>query len=249
MTTVKRPNQEHHSAVIRVVLLLVAVLGAAFLLFKHDPYTQPVSGVIKKAESTLRQRKQEAKTSPTQTNAPLASSGRTFVMDLAGLKEGKTGKIVIKTRPEWAPLGVEQFHHLMDAGFYKDNRFFRVVNNFVVQFGIQSVPGKFPKEPPIKDDPVKMTNDRGTLTFATSGPNSRTTQLFININKNGNKFLDKQGFAPIGEVISGMDIVDQIYSNYGESPNQGKIHLKGNEYLKAEFPDMSYIADTRSQDA
>lgn len=244
MTTVRAPKKEPQSAIVRVVVLLVAVLGTAFLLFKHDPYTNAILDKEKKAMAH-RSPAQDVKAAVPAVKKD-TSEGRTFVMELAGLDGGKTGQITIKMHPEWAPLGVKQFESLMDKGFYKQCRFFRVVNNFVVQFGISGEPGKFPKDPPIKDDPVKTTNARGTLTFATSGPNTRTTQLFINTNKNGNKFLDKQGFAPIGEVISGMDIVDQIYAGYGEKPNQGKIQNRGNAYLNADFPELSYIADTKS---
>jgi len=245
MTTVRAPKKEPRSAIVGVIVLLVAVLGTAFLLFKHDPYTNAIFDKEKKAMASLRSTAQDLKQADTALTKDI-SKGRTFVMELAGLEGGKTGQIKILTRPEWAPLGVQQFESLMDKGFYKDNRFFRVVNNFIVQFGISGEPGKFPKDPPIRDDPVITTNARGTLTFATSGPNTRTTQLFINTNKNGNKFLDKQGFAPIAEVISGMDIVDQIYAGYAEKPNQGKIQNRGNAYLTAEFPDMTYIADTKS---
>lgn len=89
----------------------------------------------------------------------------------------------------------------MDEGFYKDTRFFRVVPDFIIQWGIAADPKKFPKEPPIKDDPVKTTNARGTITYATAGANTRTTQLFINTSHKGNAFLDKQGFSPFAEVV------------------------------------------------
>lgn len=126
--------------------------------------------------------------------------GRLFTFELSSLKDGKTGTVEIRTRPSWAPLGVEHFHQLMDDHFYDQAKFFRVVDNFVVQFGISAVP-KQNRPSPIKDDPVIETNARGTLTYATSGRDTRSTQLFINTRKGGNKFLDKQGFAPIGEVV------------------------------------------------
>lgn len=170
-------------------------------------------------------------------------SSRTFTIEISGLRDGRKGEIVIQTRPEWAPLGVEHFHELLDTNFYKDAKFFRVVDDFIIQFGIPAIPSKKYKKP-IKDDPVTQTNARGTLTYATSGANTRTTQMFVNTRNDGNKFLDNQGFAPIGEVIKGMDVVDQIYNGYGEKPNQGKIQNRGNEYLDKEFPLLSYISKT-----
>jgi len=176
--------------------------------------------------------------------AAAVGKGRTFTLEVANLNDGGTGEIVIETYPEWAPLGVEQFHRLMDEGFFKGCEFFRVVPNFVVQFGIQADPKQFSEDTPIKDDPVQQTNAKGTITFATAGPETRTTQLFINTNDNA--FLDKQGFSPIAKVISGMEYVDAIYAGYGEQPKQGQIEKFGNEYLKNKFPKLSYIANTKS---
>lgn len=129
-----------------------------------------------------------------------SDTGRQFTFELANLKNGGSGKIVIETRPQWAPLGVERFHKLMDERFYDNAKFFRVVDDFMVQFGINADP-KRAKPSRIQDDEVKHTNSRGTLTFAMAGKNSRTSQLFINTRTDGNAFLDKQGFAPIGEVV------------------------------------------------
>lgn len=151
---------------------------------------------------------------------------RTFTFELANLKDGATGevvadagtgKVVIKTHPEWAPIGVKRFHELMDAQFYDQAKFFRVVDNFIVQFGIPAIPLPPAEKPsPIEDDPVKTTNARGTITYAMAGKNSRTSQLFINTRRTGNAFLDGQNFAPFGEVVSGMEYVDRIYNGYGE---------------------------------
>lgn len=134
---------------------------------------------------------------------------------------------------------------LVDAGFYQDCRFFRVVPNFVAQFGINGDPAVQKQyKAPILDDKVQTTNDRGTMTFATSGKNTRTTQLFINTKANA--FLDKQGFSPFAEITSGMDVVDRIYEGYGEKPAQGMIQSKGNEYLKSQFPKLTYISTVTS---
>lgn len=169
--------------------------------------------------------------------------GRIYTFELSGLKDGKSGNVVIQTKPEWSPMGAQHFHELMEDQFYDEARFFRVVKNFVVQFGIPADPTN-KRKTPIKDDPVIETNARGTLTYATSGPNTRTTQLFINTRQGGNTFLDKQGFSPFGVVLEGMEFVDAIYDGYGEKPNQGKIQKQGNAYLNMDFPLLSFVAKT-----
>jgi peptidyl-prolyl cis-trans isomerase A (cyclophilin A) len=157
------------------------------------------------------------------------------------------GLIEITVNREWAPNGADRFYNLVKAGFYDDVRFFRVIPNFMAQFGIHGNPSVMAAWRPaqIKDDPVKQSNQRGYVVFATAGPNTRTTQLFINFKDNSS--LDKQGFAPFGQVTKGMDVVDKIYDGYGEGaprgkgPEQGRIQNEGNAYLTKEFPRMDYI--------
>jgi peptidyl-prolyl cis-trans isomerase A (cyclophilin A) len=157
------------------------------------------------------------------------------------------GQFVVEVHRDWAPNGADRFYNLVKNGFFDDTRFFRVIPNFMVQFGIHGTPAIASawRGAPIKDDPVKQSNKRGYVTFATAGPNTRTTQLFINFGDNAP--LDRQGFAPIGEVVKGMDVVDKIYDGYGEGaprgkgPDQNRIQAEGNTYLNKDFPKLDYI--------
>jgi len=242
---------------IQAVIVLLLLGGA--LYFIGDPFHPTTTHDVNK--SKLRSGKKDTSIVATITNDDGDDStagdvvkteekvedegSRIFTFELSNLKDGKSGTIKIRTRPSWAKLGAEHFHKLIDDyGFYDECRFFRVVPNFIVQFGINGDPKiqSKAKKVAIKDDEVKETNARGTLTFATSGPNTRTTQLFINTNTNGNKFLDKQGFSPFAEVIEGMEYVDQINDMYKEKPQQGMIQNKGNAYLTKEFPELSFIS-------
>lgn len=161
--------------------------------------------------------------------------------------ETSQGDFTIEVEPASAPRGAARFRELIDQKFYDDCRFFRVVKGFVVQFGINGDPkvAKKWREDRIEDDMVKGTNARGTLTFATSGPDSRTTQLFINLADN--ERLDGLGFAPFAKVVDGMKVVDSLYSQYGEAPSrqQGAIQAEGNAYLQEAFPKLDYIKTAR----
>ena len=145
----------------------------------------------------------------------------------------------------WAPLGADRFYTLVQQKFFDGARFFRVVPNFMVQFGLAADPAITKKwdGTEFPDDPVTMHNTRGTLTFATRGAGTRTTQLFINFADNSR--LDNQGFAPFGRVVSGMDVVDKIYSAYGEQPDQMRLTSEGNQYAEKEFPKLDYIKTAR----
>lgn len=154
--------------------------------------------------------------------------------------ETTVGDFVVLVHRDWAPLGAQRFYELVKSGFYDECRFFRVMSGFMVQFGINGNPiTQQSWERNLRDDPAKESNRRGYMTFATSGPDSRTTQVFINFVDNS--FLDSQGFSPFGEVIEGMDHVDKINAEYGESPDQGQINSAGNTYLNSQFPKLDYV--------
>lgn len=154
--------------------------------------------------------------------------------------ESSAGDFTIEVHRDWAPIGAERFYQLVKAGFYDECRYFRVVPDFMVQFGINGDPAITQKwDRNIKDDAVEESNKRGYVTFATSGPNSRTTQIFINFADNS--FLDRDGFSPFGKVIEGMENVDAIESKHEELPQQHLIESEGNAYLQQSFPDLDFV--------
>lgn len=159
----------------------------------------------------------------------------------------KDQSFVIDVHKDWAPLGADRFYNLVKSGFFVGVRFYRVVSGFVVQFGVNPDPKVTAawSGAPIKDEPQKQSNTKGRLTFAKGGPDSRTTQLFINYGDNSR--LDTMGFAPIGEVTEGMDIVEGLFSAYGEMPPRGagpdqmRLMQEGEKYLKESFPNLDTI--------
>jgi|SRR5580704_16261186 peptidyl-prolyl cis-trans isomerase A (cyclophilin A) len=155
------------------------------------------------------------------------------------------GDFVVEVHRDWAPLGADRFYNLVRRGFFTNASFFRVVPGFVVQFGLNADPAvnKVWHQATIQDDPVKQSNTRGRLVFATAGPNTRTTQLFINFANNAR--LDGMGFAPFGEIIEGMDVVDKIYAGYGEHPRQDLITEQGDAYISPNFPKIDKIKAAR----
>jgi peptidyl-prolyl cis-trans isomerase A (cyclophilin A) len=159
--------------------------------------------------------------------------------------ETTRGRFVIEARRAWAPKGVDRFYQLVSSSVLDDDAFFRVVPNFVVQFG---APGN-PKinahwdSLRIADDPPVERNLRGTLAFATEGPNTRTSQMFINLADN--TFLDRMGFVPFARVVEGMSVVDSIYAGYREKPEYHLIATLGNDYLRRMFPKLDYITTAR----
>jgi len=157
------------------------------------------------------------------------------------------GAFVVEVHRDWAPMGADRFYNLVRNGFYNNVRFFRVLNGFMAQFGMSGTPAvqKVWGSPAqqLKDDPVKQSNKRGYITFANAGPNSRSTQVFINLVDN--TFLDPEAmhFAPFGQVVEGMEVVDMLYTGYGRQnvPDQQRITNEGNAYLTKEYPKLDYV--------
>ena len=157
--------------------------------------------------------------------------------------ETSAGSFTMITYPLEAPITVAHIVELVKAGFYDDVRFFRVLDGFMAQFGMSGTPSVqvIWGNQRLSDDPVKQSNKRGYITFANAGPNSRSTQVFINFADNTG--LDTQNFAPFGQITEGMDVVDKLYSGYGRTnvPNQGRITTEGNVYLNKEYPKLDYV--------
>jgi peptidyl-prolyl cis-trans isomerase A (cyclophilin A) len=156
------------------------------------------------------------------------------------------GDFVVEVVRAWAPRGADRFYNLVKNGYYDDTAFFRVIAGFMAQFGINGDPSLNAvwRQARIQDDPVTQSNKRGHVTFAMGGPDTRTTQLFINFKDNSN--LDAMGFPPFGAVVEGMEVVDTIYQGYGEGaprgsgPDQGRLQSEGNAYLKTDYPNLDY---------
>lgn len=161
--------------------------------------------------------------------------------------ETSKGAFVVDVTRDWAPNGADRFYNLVKNGFYDGVRFFRVLDGFMAQFGINGDPAISARwrEARISDDPVKQSNRRGFITYAMAGPNTRTSQVFINYGDNSS--LDRQGFSPFGQVSSGMNVVDGLFKGYGEGaprgqgPDQGRIQTEGNAYLTKSFPQLDFV--------
>ena len=222
--------------------------------------TTSVKAAAKPATSALPKTEQKDKQVPVKREAAATASKTTKTKILPTLATEKApakfavrlettkGNIDIDFNREWAPNGADRFFNLVKLGFYSDVAFFRVIPGFMAQVGLSGSPelNGIWRAARISDDPVKQSNTRGMVTFATSGPNSRTTQFFINFKNNAR--LDGMGFAPVGKVRDvSLAILDSLHGGYGEGaprgrgPNQGRIQTQGNAYLKSDFPALDYI--------
>jgi len=220
-------RQFHFSAI------SVAAFGMLFLMGCSKP-PEPSKTAEEKAPA--------APPTPAEQPAPKPAPAATRVPATFKVRfDTSKGPFVVEVHRDWAPIGVDHFYELVKSGFFDGARFFRVVPNFVVQFGLAADPAVTRKwNTPIADDPVTQTNRLGSIVYATAGPNTRTTQLFINLRSN--QSLDSQGFAPFGMVLgNGMSVVQQIYSGYGQQPDQGAITDQGNTYINSSFPKLDYI--------
>ena len=160
------------------------------------------------------------------------------------------GDFTMKVTRAWAPLGADRFYNLVEHHFYDGASLFRVVPRFVVQFGLPADPkiGRAWANANIKDDPVVQSNLTGYVTYAMGGPNTRTTQVFINLADNSR--LDGMGFAPFGQVTEGMDVVRQFYGGYGDNgPDQGRLTNEGKTYVEKNFPNLDTILTARVEPA
>jgi len=182
------------------------------------------------------------------TSAPEASVPGVFRVRI----ETSAGAFIIESRREWAPKGADRLQELVRSGYFDDSRFFRVVPGFIAQFGIAGDPkiAAAWRSRTIPDDPVKQSNTRSFLGFAMTGPDTRSTQIYINLADNSR--LDAQGFAPIGRVVEGMDVVEKLYSGYGETSGgvmragkQQKMFEEGNAWLDREFPKLDKLVRAR----
>jgi peptidyl-prolyl cis-trans isomerase A (cyclophilin A) len=209
---------------------VMTTIGVAAVALATIPGVAGQTGTVDLSKAKLRNPEQLTEKAPATFKANFDTS---------------KGAFVIEVHRDWAPNEADRFYNLVKNGFYDDCRFFRVVPGFMVQFGINGNPAiqRVWSNANMKDDPVKRSNKRGYVSFAQTGaPNSRSTQMFINF-ADENAFLDHsgQGFAPFGQVVSGMNVVDKITAQYGERPDQGEITSKGNTYLNASFPKLDYI--------
>ena len=217
----------NHRWCIPAVLTCVAVLAAPRCINAAEPPAAPSDVLLQPAAGFW---KHEA---PERFRVRFTTSGGDFVVEI--------------TR-SWAPIGADRFHNLVRAGFFDDSRFFRVRKDYIAQFGIPGDPtvGAVWREESMVDDPVRASNTRGSIAYAMTGPDTRTTQLYINLADNIH--LDAQGFAPLGRVVEGMAVVDRLYAGYDESAGggmrggeQGAIFADGNAHLDREFPLLSRL--------
>lgn len=234
-------------------LILLAIL-TSFAIAQTPapkPATAPAKPAAAKPAAAKPAAAKPAAPKPAATNPKLLNPSLWTKMAPPSFKAKFTttkGDIVVEAHRDWSPRGVDRFYNLVRSGFFTNVSFYRVVPNFVVQFGASPDPKVEAAwmNARIKDDPVKQSNKKYSLTFAMGGPNTRTTEFFINLRDNAS--LDGMGFSPIGEVIEGKELVDAIYSGYGDmaeqggrGPSQQRVQAEGKPYLDKNFPNLDSI--------
>jgi peptidyl-prolyl cis-trans isomerase A (cyclophilin A) len=242
---------------------LFALVAAAAVLSGCDDPPAPKKPVAKapprveKPEPKPEPKPVEAPPKPVEPPAPTVPGPDDAAVKKTAPGEFKVkfttsrGDFVVRVVRDWSPNGADRFYNLVNCGFFDDARFFRVVAGFMVQFGINGDPRVSAKwrDATVQDDPVKESNARGKLSFAMRGPNTRTTQIFINFGDNSR--LDGSGFSPFAEVVEGMSVVDSLNAEYGEGaprgsgPDQGRVQKEGNEFLNKDFPKLDYVKTAR----
>ena len=231
---------------------LLALITAAFFAVSCDPKPETAQTTGAPAAPAAAAPAQTKEMKPVMDilkdpSKAVEKAPETFKVKFATTK----GDFTLEINRAWSPLGADRFYNLVKAGFFTDIAFFRVIEGFMVQFGIHGDPAVASawRGARIQDDPVKESNAKGYISYAMAGPNTRTTQMFINFGNNAR--LDDMGFSPFGKVSEGMNVVESIYNGYGEGapsgrgPDQGRVQMQGNTYLKAEFPKMDYIKSAR----
>jgi peptidyl-prolyl cis-trans isomerase A (cyclophilin A) len=228
-------------------IFLAATLSLAWLTACNEP--KPAAPEQNPTPAPAAPAAQAPASAP--ASGPLMEPGKASAIAPAVFKARFTttkGDFVVEIHRDWASQGADRFYNLVKVGYFDGVSFFRDIAGFMVQFGIHGDPAVSARwrAAGIPDDPASgHSNERGALTFATAGPNTRTTQLFINFGNNAS--LDGMGFTPIGKVVSGMEVVDSLYNGYGEGaprgmgPDQGRLQAEGNAYLQKEFPKLDYV--------
>ena len=225
-------------------IVAILALGSALLAQTPAP-TKSAAPAAKSAAPAAKSAAPAAKSTASLLNPASLTAKAPEVFDVKFATSA--GDFVVQVHRAWAPIGADRFYNLTKNKFFDNASFYRVVADFMVQFGFPADPrvGKAWLKAEIKDDPVKQSNGPGYVTFAISGPNTRTTQLFINFGDNNR--LDGMGFSPFGKVSEGMEVVDKINAEYGEGapggrgPSQQRVQMEGNAYLKKDFPNLDSI--------
>jgi cyclophilin family peptidyl-prolyl cis-trans isomerase len=218
----------------------------SFVLGSQRPHVQPLVAALCVSVVAIACAKDSPPSQGSDSTARAPSSAATRAPDSFRVAfETTRGNFVVDVHRDWSPHGVDRFHELVDSGYFTNVAFFRVLPGFVAQFGMHGDPSMNKRwdDRPIADDSVVQSNKRGTIVFATAGPNTRANQFFINFADNTS--LDRQGFSPFGRVVEGMGVVDSIYAGYGESPEQSRVAAEGNKYLKRYFPRLDYVKSAR----